>query len=246
MLNLFQHPSRRSAGRSRRWTLKRVQGDGKDPITGRGDGTSSGRRSVVTARIVVDAEEMERDIGFVADHPAVMPRRNGENVARTHLDDPAIVHRRRRTAGDDHSDMRDLAGRFAQRSADVRRPFPAGIVGRPADPSFRRCGPARTVPSRTRGFRPVARNASRRRRRPSQSNRLETLLSSAIRRMASASSGAMVRRRILLSFGSASPVQIEIGDDELAQFRLRHSRRGAARKHAMSAVSENFVRSLLA
>jgi len=42
-----------------------------------------------------------------------------------------------------------------------------------------------------------------------QSNRLETLASSEIRRIASASSGAMVRRRTLPSLGSASPVQIE-------------------------------------
>jgi len=42
-----------------------------------------------------------------------------------------------------------------------------------------------------------------------QSNRLETDASSEMRRIASASSGAIVRRRIFAPLGSGSPVQME-------------------------------------
>src|SRR5687768_5120130 len=84
-------------------------------------------------RVMVGAEEMQRHIRLVADHPAVVAGRDVKEVAGAHLDHPAVVHRRRRAARHDHSDMLDQARLLAERSADMDRPFPPRLIGRPAD-----------------------------------------------------------------------------------------------------------------
>src|SRR5207302_4628783 len=94
MLNLFQRPSWGSA----------VRVSKMDPETSQGDG------SVVCGRVMVGAEEVERDVGLVADDPAVVPRRNVEDVASAHLEHAAVIHCGGGAARDDHSDMSDLAG----------------------------------------------------------------------------------------------------------------------------------------
>src|SRR4029077_17367497 len=92
--------------------------------------------------------------------------------------------------------------------SDMLRPFPSRLIGSAADghsAQMDQLEPA--FLKRTHLIRLV--EALKDDRDVHQSNRLETLVSSAIRRIASASSGAIVRRRIRPSWGSASPLQIE-------------------------------------
>src|ERR1700736_5475825 len=79
--------------------------------------------------VVVRAEKMQRDVGLVPDHPAVVSGCDMEEVSRAHLKDSAIVHRSSRTARDDDADMLDWAARRAHSGPDMQRPFPAGLVG---------------------------------------------------------------------------------------------------------------------
>jgi len=51
------------------------------------------------------AEKMQRDIGFVADYPAVVARANVKEVSRAHLVVAAILHPASGAAGHNHADM---------------------------------------------------------------------------------------------------------------------------------------------
>ncbi len=50
--------------------------------------------------VVAGAHEMKRDIGFFAYHPAVVTRLDIEEISWFHLNDSAVVHRGRGSAGD--------------------------------------------------------------------------------------------------------------------------------------------------
>src|SRR6266496_240043 len=82
---------------------------------------------------MIGAEERKRDVGLVADDPAVVPRRDVEDIAGTHLEHAAIVHRRGGAARDDHSHMLDLTRLLPEWRADMHRPFPSRLIGRAAD-----------------------------------------------------------------------------------------------------------------
>lgn len=55
------------------------------------------------------AEKMQRNIGLVSHHPAVVPWRDVEDIPGLHFDHPSVVHGRRRTAGEHHADVFDGA-----------------------------------------------------------------------------------------------------------------------------------------
>src|SRR5512146_2011023 len=82
---------------------------------------------------MIGSKKMQRDIGLVANDPAVMSGRNVEDLPRPHFDNPSVVHGGRGAAGNDHSDMLDSAGSLAKWLADMLRPSPAGVIGRPPD-----------------------------------------------------------------------------------------------------------------
>jgi ABC-type phosphate/phosphonate transport system ATPase subunit len=67
--------------------------------------------------VIARSQEMQRDVGFIAHNPAVVPRLNVEDVACVHLNDSAIIHSRSSAAGNDHPDVLNratlLAGGFA-------------------------------------------------------------------------------------------------------------------------------------
>jgi hypothetical protein len=83
-----------------------------------------------TVGVVARTEEMQGDVGLVADHPAVVSGCNVEDVPRAHLSDGAIVHCSCRPARDDDADMLDRAARGAACRTDMQRPSPARLVGR--------------------------------------------------------------------------------------------------------------------
>src|SRR6266478_7195748 len=69
--------------------------------------------------VVVRTEKMQRDVGLIPDHPAVVSRRDVEDVSRAHLSDVAVVHRSGCPAGDDDPDMLNRAARRAGSRADM-------------------------------------------------------------------------------------------------------------------------------
>jgi hypothetical protein len=87
----------------------------------------------VTVGVLVRAEQMQRDIGLVADHPAVVSGCDVEDISGAHLDDGAVVHCSSRAAGDDQADVLDRAARRAGRRPDMKRPPLAWFIGRAAD-----------------------------------------------------------------------------------------------------------------
>src|ERR1700730_1808789 len=77
---------------------------------------------------MVGAKKMERDVGLVAHHPAVVAWPNVEKIACLHLIMASIVHLARGRAGNDEADVFHFAGGSACRWADVLRPFPTRLV----------------------------------------------------------------------------------------------------------------------
>src|SRR5262249_10724846 len=75
------------------------------------------------------AEEMEGHVRLIAEDPAVMPRRDGKDIAGSQLVDRPVFHLDGCPPRHHHADMRDLAGGGAGRRADMRRPFPPRLVG---------------------------------------------------------------------------------------------------------------------
>ncbi len=81
--------------------------------------------------VVLAAEDVQRDVRLVTDDPAVMTRRNVEEVAGAHHDFTSAVHLRNCLAAEHQADMLDLTGGLARRSPDVLGPPPARLVCRP-------------------------------------------------------------------------------------------------------------------
>src|SRR5438552_950182 len=82
---------------------------------------------------MIGAEEVERNVSFVADDPAVVPRWDVEDIAGAHLEHAAVAHRRGGAARYDHAHVLDHARTLAERAADVDRPFPTRLIGGAAD-----------------------------------------------------------------------------------------------------------------
>src|SRR5215470_13984757 len=83
--------------------------------------------------VFVRPEHMQRDVGFIADYPAVMSGRNIENIPGSHFYHRAVIHLRGRTARNDQADMLDGAPCRTCRSPDVQRPFPPRFISRPSN-----------------------------------------------------------------------------------------------------------------
>ncbi len=85
-----------------------------------GFGTRSG--------VALGAEEVERDVLFLSDHPAIVAGGNTEEVASGHRDLGAVVHADRSLAGGDQPDMLHLARRRADQRGDMLGPAPTGGI----------------------------------------------------------------------------------------------------------------------
>ena len=58
-------------------------------------------------RVVSRSHEMQRDIRFIADHPAVVAGRDIEEVAGLHFNNPAVIHGGGGASGNNHADVLD-------------------------------------------------------------------------------------------------------------------------------------------
>jgi hypothetical protein len=66
-------------------------------------------------RVVISAEEMQRHVGLITEHPRVVRLgRDVEQVPGAHLDHPAVRECRGGSAGDDEADVLDLAPRLPE------------------------------------------------------------------------------------------------------------------------------------
>src|SRR5208283_4622254 len=86
--------------------------------------------------VMLRAEKMQRNVGLIAYHPAIVSRRPGRDVkqhAGPQLVNRTIVHRRCGTAGDYQPNMLDIAARSPYARAHVFGPLPSGLVDSPAD-----------------------------------------------------------------------------------------------------------------
>ena len=71
------------------------------------------------------ALEVQRHVGLIPQHPAVVSGWDVEHVAGLHFYVGAVVHRDHGTTRQHHADMLDLAALFANRRTDVLGPLPA-------------------------------------------------------------------------------------------------------------------------
>ena len=83
--------------------------------------------------VLCGAHQVDGDVGFIANDPAVMSWRNVEDVSSFHLYDAAIIHCRNGTPGDHHADVLHHATLRADGLSDMLGPFPARLVGSAAD-----------------------------------------------------------------------------------------------------------------
>src|SRR3954467_11505484 len=80
-------------------------------------------------RVVLAAHDVQRDVGLVAHNPAVVARRDVEEVARPHDPLLPVVHPHRGAAAEDQTDVLHRARGLARRRTDMLRPAPARLVG---------------------------------------------------------------------------------------------------------------------
>src|SRR5262245_17954444 len=71
---------------------------------------------------------MQRYVRIVADHPAVMPRRDVEDISRLHLDHAAIFHGSSCGPGDHHSHVLNFTDCRAGCRANINGPFPSWLI----------------------------------------------------------------------------------------------------------------------
>src|SRR5450755_4273980 len=81
---------------------------------------------------------MQRNVGLVTHHPAIVSGRSGWNIkeragAEFMNCTRAILHRRRGATGEHQPNMLDVAARRAHAGADVNGPLPSGLVGGATD-----------------------------------------------------------------------------------------------------------------
>src|SRR5215470_7320405 len=84
-------------------------------------------------RVIISSKEVQRDVYFIAHHPAVMAGSDVEEISGLHLDDAAVVHCGRGSAGQHQADVFHRAAADAQRLADVNRPSPPRFIAGAAD-----------------------------------------------------------------------------------------------------------------
>jgi hypothetical protein len=83
--------------------------------------------------VFFSAEEMEGNVWFAADDPAVVARWNVKQIAGSHFDYRSVFHGRSSASADHQADMFDLAKLSAGFQSDMRGPFPPGFVHRAAN-----------------------------------------------------------------------------------------------------------------
>src|SRR2546425_2972077 len=78
--------------------------------------------------ILLGAHQMKRNIGSVAQDPAVMTRRDLEDVARLQLKLLAIIHADHRAPLEHHPEVGNLTTARARDGGHMLGPLPAGFV----------------------------------------------------------------------------------------------------------------------
>src|SRR5215471_1191768 len=85
--------------------------------------------SLLARRVLLGAQEVQRDVGFVADDPRIVgDGRHVEEVARRQLDDPSVLELDGRRSREDHARVLDRAALGADDRADVFGPLPPRLV----------------------------------------------------------------------------------------------------------------------
>src|SRR5207245_10862809 len=79
------------------------------------------------------AHKMQLHARPISHHPTVVPRRDVEHVSGLHLNHSAVIHRRRRPPRNHYPHVFHVAALRSCRPAHMHRPFPARLVGRPAN-----------------------------------------------------------------------------------------------------------------
>lgn len=82
--------------------------------------------------VFAGTKKMQRYVGLVAQHPAVMAWRDVEEVSRIQLFYRSPVHCRRGASGDDEPDVLHIAAPLPLSRPDMSRPLPSRLVGSPA------------------------------------------------------------------------------------------------------------------
>jgi hypothetical protein len=86
--------------------------------------------------VLLSAEEMEGDVGDIADYPAIVAGRAGWDVeerAGAKFVDGAVFHRGGGATGDDEPNVLDVTARRANAGPDVEGPLPTGLIGGATD-----------------------------------------------------------------------------------------------------------------
>ena len=83
--------------------------------------------------VTLAAEDVEGDVGLIADHPAVVSGRDVEEVASPHHHFASVVHLGHRLTAQYEADMLNLARRLTSHRPDVLRPLPTRLVCRAAE-----------------------------------------------------------------------------------------------------------------
>lgn len=85
-------------------------------------------------RVMSSTEEVERDVRFITDDPAIMRnRRDMEQLSRPKLDHPSIGEGSGRCTGEYKPDVLDATSLLPKGWTDVLGPLPAWLVCGPAD-----------------------------------------------------------------------------------------------------------------
>src|SRR5215207_7287809 len=103
----------------------------KAPIIPRSRSTGT---TLVLPRIRCGAQQMQRYVWHVADHPAVVFLWGDvKDRSRREVNDSAVVERSRSMAGEHGSEVLHGAPTCADARPHVHRPLPAGLICRPAE-----------------------------------------------------------------------------------------------------------------
>src|SRR6266480_199643 len=84
-------------------------------------------------RVFFRSEKVKRNIRLIAHHPTIVPGTNVKDVSRLHDVRSSILHRARSLSRDHHANVLHLTAGRPGNGCDMLRPFPAGLICRPAD-----------------------------------------------------------------------------------------------------------------
>src|ERR1017187_6001347 len=107
-----------------------------NPQSGRSAIFSDRRPEGLLGGVVLRAEEVQRDVRFIAHYPAIVtgrPRWDVEEHAGAEFVDRAIIHGSGGTAREHQANMLNVAARCPYAWPNMKRPLPAGLIGGAAD-----------------------------------------------------------------------------------------------------------------